>query len=309
LLEKKAQSKKAQPEYSANIWTGQPCEFANPNADCQLGGQECIAETDSYFLSANYNGDVDELALASLNQTSPYSAFEAGGYGGAGGVYPDEELATSEAQNPHNCIYFPPFALSLEGSPNTLTSSVQSRGGSTQHELSRYQTPTTPGASPLTTDVTSNIEDDQPQQQQPQQYIHQAAYDYLDSATTTTTTTPTPLTARGCTGSLSYSSSPPSSSPIAPPLLHVAARARNRRIMTTLLNHGVSPNERDGLGRTALHVAAAIGDEALVALLLACGTDPGICDVHGQTALYAAVEGGYGEVVEMLLGGGYRGSG
>ena len=287
------------------MWTDQPCGLANPDAYYKPSGQEYIADMGRYLLRNGYNGDVDALALVSLSQTPPYSQFEAGGRVYAGGVHPDEEFATSEIQDPHHSTYFLPFTFSLNRSPNTSISSVRSRSSSTPHELSRYQTPTAPGASHLTTRLMSSIEGDHFQQQQPQQYTSPAAFDYLDPTTTTR-----PLTTRGVSASpLSSSSSSPPPPSAAPPLLHVAARSRNRRIMTTLLKHGVSPNERDELGRTALHVAAALGDEALVALLLRCGADSGICDVHGQTALYMAVEGGYGEVVEMLLGGGYGGGG
>lgn len=259
-----------------------------------MGGQEYTAEMDSYFLSDRYNDDAAALALASLDHASPYTTYDAC----AGGVYPaDEGMPTSaETQDPHHSNYVLPLAFTLDGSPTISTPSLRSRSSSTPHELSGYQTPTTPGggALPTSTPLVSSIEDDNPNNAQ-QHFAHAAdhypAYDYdpIHSTTPATTTT---------------------SAQTAAPLLHVAARSRNRRIMTTLLKHGVPPNERDELGRTALHVAAALGDEALVALLLRCGADAAICDVHGQTALYAAVEGGFGEVVELLLeGGGGQGQG
>ncbi|KAI1083474.1 hypothetical protein F5B20DRAFT_595486 [Whalleya microplaca] len=95
--------------------------------------------------------------------------------------------------------------------------------------------------------------------------------------------------------------SSPSESSIQP-LLHVAARSRNRRVMTTLLKHGaVQVDDQDSQGQTSLHIAAELGDEALVLLLLCHGADPHVCDNCGQSPLYLAVSGGHNEIVESLL--------
>jgi hypothetical protein len=89
--------------------------LANSDAFYQSGGPEYKAEMDSYFHSDHCNGDVnDVLALASLSQTPPYSALEAGGHVCVGGVHPDEVIETSEVQDPHHSSYFLPFAFPLD---------------------------------------------------------------------------------------------------------------------------------------------------------------------------------------------------
>lgn len=87
-----------------------------------------------------------------------------------------------------------------------------------------------------------------------------------------------------------------------PPLLHVAARSRNRNVAATLLKYGASMvDQYDEHGQTALHIAASLGDEPLVSLLLRHGADANLRDSHGQNPLFLAVSAGHNEVVVLLL--------
>ncbi|KAH6612778.1 hypothetical protein B0J18DRAFT_65904 [Chaetomium sp. MPI-SDFR-AT-0129] len=304
--ERKAQKKKPQTEYPEDAGSGQPCDPGDSEAHYEVGSHEYTGDMDGYFQIDSCYDEVAALALASLDHESAYMALEAGSYQFAGeSVHPDDVIATTQAedQDPHHANYILPVAFSLDDSPTAWTPSLQSRSSSVPHQLSGYQTPGTPGSvlPTISTPFTSNLEDDNPTSPQPpyppanpaacrvipdhhlqQQHHPQPTYGYHDYHKSVTATTAARQTA-------------------AAPLLHVATRSRNRRIMMTLLKHGVPPNERDELGRTALHVAASQGDESLVSLLLRYGADPAICDLRGQTALYTAVEGGFGEVVELLL--------
>lgn len=312
--ERRAQKKKPHTEYSEDAGTGQPCDPGHGGAYYEVESHECTGDMNSYFPIDHYYDDATALGLASLDDVSAYTAFEPGSLECAReGMHPGDVVAAARAGDQDsrhgNYVHVLPLAFSLDDLPTTWTPSLQSRSSSTPHQLSGYQTPaTTPsGVLPTMTPLMGSVEDDRSTSSQPQyrpangtgtsqiiadhqlqqQQLHHdhhthSSYDYDDYHEPATVTTAASQTA-------------------AAPLLHVATRSRNRRIMMTLLKHGVPPNERDELGRTALHVAASQGDESLVALLLRCGADPGICDVRGQTALYTAVEGGFSEVVELLL--------
>jgi ankyrin repeat protein len=70
-------------------------------------------------------------------------------------------------------------------------------------------------------------------------------------------------------------------------LLHWAAMAGQREVVTLLLDNGVDPNAADDFGDTPLHVAIRCGQPAVVATL-ALRADPNRYDGYGLTALAVA---------------------
>jgi hypothetical protein len=126
-----------------------------------------------------------------------------------------------------------------------------------------------------------------------QQTVHNTGH---SSAGTAGTRASTPTTS-------SHDGNKELSSPLLPPLLHVAARLQNHSVLTTLLKHGAAKvDDRGQHGCTALHIAVELSDKALVMLLLRHGANASLCDANGHSALYLAVLKGQNDILKLLLG-------
>ncbi|CAH0392204.1 unnamed protein product [Bemisia tabaci] len=89
---------------------------------------------------------------------------------------------------------------------------------------------------------------------------------------------------------------------VAEPLLYVASKMGEARIVKVLLESGVTANIRDSeIRSTPLHLATKIAAEMVVDLLIRYGADLNCTDIFGRTPLHYAATNGWTRGTEILL--------
>ncbi|KAK4120693.1 hypothetical protein N657DRAFT_692901 [Parathielavia appendiculata] len=327
--ERKAQSKRLETEFEFDVWSGPPYNAADIGCPFELGSTECAADgAVGLFTGAPCPPPGTEIegytAYPEALDSAQYPEYCALPVPFSPDVAPSTIASPPSLNNSSSTVASlssyptPPTPLIASGVLTPVTSSGSPIHplplGSLGASITPTTTPTTPITPPTATSTTCTLPPTPVLTPSPA-----AGYNDLNASLTTTASTassfqqpsstlhtsqPTATTTTTTTTTSSSSSTPisPTTSVQVPPLLHVAARTRNRSIMASLLKHGAPPDERDAAtGRTALHVAAELGDVALVTLLLRYGADAHATDVVGATPLFLAVSAGQGEVVELLL--------